>query len=159
MKRYTLCAMLCLVLCIALFPACLGEEASSSEQFLSGLSQAWDGLLGMAADTGKDVSEWAEETGIADQVRDTAQDISEWADNFGLTKWAKSMWEDALSLYEESGAVEWVETASGEVRDLVEENRPAVESWFQEVGKGAAMVWDRMLHPNRPAEESPDIGH
>ena len=60
-----------LILCLLLSPVCLAE--SSADQFLSGLSDAWNGLVGMVSDAGNSISQWAEDSGIAPWIRGAAE--------------------------------------------------------------------------------------
>ena len=86
----------------------LTAQPSHADEFLSGLSQAWDGLRGMTEDAGESVSAWAEESGV--------------------TAWADTALSDMQSWAEDSGLTEWAENVSAETRKLIEKNFPAFET-------------------------------
>ena len=56
MKR-KIAVVIAFCLCLSVLAAGLAE-GSHADDFLGGLSKAWDGLLGMASDAGKAVSDW-----------------------------------------------------------------------------------------------------
>ena len=66
-----------LILCIALSPACLGEEEpkSSADEFLDNLSKTWDSFVNMANDAGQGVSDWADKNGVTEWTSEASKNI------------------------------------------------------------------------------------
>ena len=116
-----------LIVCMILVPVSLAES-THTDDFLSGLSQAWGGLLGMAEDAGKSISAWADESGVTGALEDAGKSINAWADESGVTAWANTALSDLQTWANDSGFNEWAENVSTETQKLIDENRPAVEA-------------------------------
>ncbi len=142
MKRFALV----LALCFALFPVCRAE-ASSTDRFLSSLSETWDSFLGMAEDAGKGVSRWAE---------GALEDLSDWYGESGVAEWAQGALADLNSWYELSVVGQWTRDAAEDIRSFVEENRPAVEAWLEGAGEEVRRAWDTLTHPQARTREEVD---
>ncbi len=140
-----------LILCLLLSPACLAE--SSTDQFLSGLSDAWNGLVGMVGDAGDSVSQWAEDSGVAPWLRGAADDISKWASENGLTDWANGALNEVTNWFNESGIAEWTAGASRDIQAFIDENGPAVEAWLNEAGQEVRRAWDTLVSPGQHTQE------
>ena len=136
-----------LILCLLLSPACVAE--SSADQFLSGLSDAWNGLLGMVGDAGNDVAQWAEDSGVAPWIRGAADDISAWAQENGLTDWANDALDEVKSWFDESGIPEWTAGASRDIQAFIDENRSGVEAWLNAAGEEVRRAWDTLVNPTQ----------
>ena len=140
-----------LILCLLLSPACLAE--SSADQFLSGLSDTWNGFLGMVNDAGNSVSQWAEDSGVAPWVRGAADDIAKWARESGLTDWAGGALDEVNRWFRDSGIAEWTEGASRDIQAFIEENRPGVEAWLNEAGQEVRRAWDTLVNADQHTED------
>lgn len=148
-----------LIACMILVPVSLAES-SHTDDFLSGLSQAWGGLLGMAEDAGKSISSWADESGVTGALEDAGKSISAWADDSGVTAWANTALSDLQTWANDSGFNEWAENVSAETQKLIDENRPAVEAWLEQTGQEARNAWDTLMnagdHTQEEVEEALD---
>ena len=145
--------LLILVFCLALAPVGVAED-SSTDRFLSSLSDTWDSFLDMADDAGKGVSRWAEDAGVTDFTRDTVDGITAWAQDSGLTEWTRGAVSDISAWLEDSGIAQWTDEAAGEIRRMYEENRPEVEAWLNQAGEEVRRAWDALLYPeDHTAEE------
>ena len=140
-----------LILCLLLSPACLAE--SSADQFLSGLSDAWNGLVGMVSDAGNSISQWAEDSGIAPWARGAADDISKWAQENGLTDWANGALDEVNRWFADSGIAEWTAGASRDIQAFIDENRPGVEAWLNAAGEEVQRAWDTLVNPGQHTQE------
>lgn len=140
MKRIALI----LALCVALSPACLAET-SSTDRFLSSLSETWDAFLGMAEDAGNGVSRWVEESGVVEWAEGAVNDLSAWAAENGLNDWAENTLTALKTWFDESGLAEWTAQTSEEVQAFVEENRATIEAWLAEAGDQVRSAWDTLL--------------
>ena len=148
MKRIVSIIMICLILS----PACFAET-SSTDRFLSNLSETWDSFLDMASDFGKGVSSWAEESGVNEWLGNTASDVSAWTKEVGLTDWADSTLKELNTWFEESGISEWAAGTSQEIQTFIEQNRPAVEAWLAEAGQEVRKAWDTLVNADAHTEE------
>lgn len=141
-----------LILCLLLSPACLAEQ-SPADEFFGGLAQAWDGLRGMAAEAGEAVSDWANETGVADWAEGAAEDVSAWLNDTGITGWAEGAARDIADWFEQSGITEWTESAAQDIQAFIDENGPAVEAWLAQAGEDVQAAWNTLVHPDEHTEE------
>ena len=122
-------------LCLSVLAAGLAE-GSHADDFLGGLSKAWDGLLGMASDAGKAVSDWANETGVTEWAENAARDVTNWAN--------------------ESGVTEWAEGAADDIQTFARDNGPAIGAWFSQAGENIGKALDSLVNPNgNRAKEAP----
>lgn len=137
-----------LVFGMVLSPACLAET-SSADRFLSNLSDTWDSFLDMTGDAWQDVTDWAEESGVADWVEGATQSASEWARENGLTDWANDALQSIGAWYQASGISEWSAEASQRIQVYIEENRPAIEAWLAEAGQEVREAWNTLVNPDR----------
>ena len=140
-----ICAM---VLCAILSPACLAE-ASSTDRFLSNLSDTWDAFLDMAEDAGKGISKWAGESGVTEWAESRARDIAAWAKESGLTDWAANAHDAVTTWFDETGIAGWAEGTSREIQTFIEENRPAIEAWLAEAGQDVREAWATLVNADR----------
>lgn len=140
-----------IIICLALSSVCLAET-SHADDFLSGISQAWDGLLGMASDAGQAVSDWANESGVTEWMEGASRDISAWADDSGLTEWANAAAQEVSDWFRSSGITEWAEGASADLRAFIEENGPAVEAWLDQAGDDVKSAWDTLVNAEQHTE-------
>lgn len=136
-----------LIVCLMLSPAALAQT-SSTDRFLSGLSQTWNAFLDMAGDAGRDASRWAEESGITGWVDGAASDISAWAKESGLTDWAETTLTNLTGWLDESGIAGWAEDTSRNLQAFIDENRPAIEAWLAGAGEEVRHAWDTLVNPN-----------
>ena len=141
-----------LIVCMILVPVSLAES-THTDDFLSGLSQAWGGLLGMAEDAGKSISSWADESGVTGALEDAGKSINAWADESGVTAWANTALSDLQTWANDSGFNEWAENVSTETQKLIDENRPAVEAWLEQTGQEARNAWDTLLNAEDHTQE------
>jgi len=145
-----------LVLVLLFSPAAFAEEPAPShmDDFLSGLSQAWNGLVGMAGDVGQSLSDWADASGVTAWLEDTASDISAWADDSGLAEWANTTLSTVQAWADDSGLADWAANVSARAQKFVEENRPAMEAWLAHAGEEARHAWDTLMsaETHTPAE-------
>ena len=143
---------LILVLAMVLSPVCIAET-SSTERFLSSLSQTWDSFLDMAGDAGNSVLDWVEESGVQEWVDDRLDHLSAWAEENGLTDWARGTLDKLTSWFDESGIKEWASETSRDFRAFVDENRPAIEAWLDEAGEEVQRAWDTLLNAGQHTSE------
>lgn len=149
-----------LILCIALSPACLGEEEpkSSADEFLDNLSKTWDSFVNMANDAGQSVSDWADKNGVTEWAQGAVDDLTAWAQESGLTDWADATLKDITAWFDESGVAEWTAETSKNVQTFVEENKPAIEAWLNAAGEEVAHAWDTLVnadqHTRQEVEEA-----
>ena len=141
MKR--ICVIL--ILCLLFSPAALAES-THADDFFSGLSQAWDGLVGMAQDAGQAVSDWANESGVTAWLEGAARDVSAWAQDIGLTAWADGALKDISAWADDSGLTAWADEISAQAQALYEENRPAVEAWLNQAGEEVTRAWNTLVN-------------
>ena len=138
---------LILILCVFLSPACLAET-SHAEDFMTNLSRTWDSFLGMASDAGEVVTDWANDSGIADWASGALQDISDWAEGSGLTEWANGALRDISDWVDDAGIVDWAREAAAQLKAFAEENGPAVEAWLARAGEDVRSAWDTLVDPD-----------
>ena len=143
--------VLAFVLCLLLSSVCLAE--SSTDRFLSNLSDTWNSFLDMAGDVGKQAEEWANESGVTQWVGDRANDVAAWAKESGLTDWANDTLGQLSAWYEGSGIAEWAEGTSREIQTYIQENRPAVEAWLSEAGQEVQRAWDTLVNADQHTQE------
>ena len=135
MKR-KIAVVIAFCLCLSVLAAGLAE-GSHADDFLGGLSKAWDGLLGMASDAGKAVSDWANETGVTEWAENAARDVTNWAN--------------------ESGVTEWAEGAADDIQTFARDNGPAIGAWFSQAGENIGKALDSLVNPNgNRAKEAPE---
>lgn len=132
-----------LILCVMLVPAGMAE--SSTDRFLSSLSDTWDSFLDMAEDAGRGAARWAEESGVTEWAEGKANDIAAWAKANGLTDWARETIGDLTAWFDKTGITEWATGASQEFHAFIEENRPAIEAWLKEAGQEVREAWDTLV--------------
>ena len=152
MKKYSILAIV-LALTLVSFASAESDLRSSTDRFLSNLSDTWDSFLDMADDAGKSVSGWAEESGVTDWIDEKVGDISAWAKENGLTEWAQNSLDELSALLDESGLSEWAAEKAQDLRAFVEENRPAVEAWLIEAGGEVREAWDILMDAGRYTTE------
>jgi len=136
-----------LILVLLFSPAAFAEEptASHADEFLTGLSQAWSGLVGMAEDARQSLADWADASGIKIWMEDTANSISAWAIDSGLTEWANTALSNVQSWADDSGLAEWASNISAQAQQYIEDNRPAVEAWLAQAGEEVNRAWNTLL--------------
>ena len=145
--------MICvLVICLMLSSACIAEQ-SSTDRFLSGLSDTWGAFLDMAQDAGNGVSRWAEESGVTGWIEGAVGDVTAWADDNGLTDWAKGALNDVQTWFDDTGITDWANGTSREIQAFIDENRPAVEAWLAQAGQDVRAAWDTLVEPDGHTEE------
>lgn len=137
-----------IIICLVLSSVCLAE-ASHTDDFLSGLSQAWDGFLGMASDAGQAVSDWANESGVTEWMEGASRDISAWADDSGLTEWANTASKDISDWFQSTGITEWAEGAPADLKAFIEENGPEVEAWLNRAGEDVRNAWETLMNAEK----------
>ena len=115
-------------------------ETSHTGDFLAGLSQAWDGLLGMASDAGQAVSDWADKSGVTEWMEGASRDISAWANTAS---------KDISDWFQSSGITEWAEGASADLNAFIEENGPEVEAWLNQAGDDIRSAWDTLVNADQ----------
>lgn len=147
MKRIALALAFCLLLSSA------GLAESSTDRFLSNLSDTWNSFVDMVGDAGKQAEEWANETGVTQWVGDRANDVATWAKDSGLTDWANDALGQMSAWYEGSGIAEWAEGTSREIQAYIEENRPAVEAWLTEAGQEVQRAWDTLVNADQHTQK------
>lgn len=143
MKRIALI----LALCLSLSPVCIAE--SSTDRFLSDLSDTWGSFLDMVGDAGKGISEWAEESGVTEWVEGKVDDLAAWAKENGLADWANDTLGQLTTWFDETGISEWATDTSRKMQAFVEENRPAIESWLAEAGQEVREAWDTLVNADQ----------
>ena len=126
-----------------------GAETSHTDEFLSGLSLAWNGFLGMASDAGKAVSDWADASGVTEWMEGASRDISSWANDSGLTDWANTASKDISDWFQSSGITEWAEGASADLKAFIEENGPEVEAWLNQAGDDIRSAWNTLVNADQ----------
>lgn len=147
---------LLLILCLALAPVCLAEpepEPSSTDRFLSSLSETWGAFLDMAGDAGKGVSKWADESGVTEWVDGAVGDISAWAKENGLTDWVSLTLDNLSAWFEESGITEWASGTTQEIQAYIDENLPAIDAWLAEAGQEVRQAWDTLMNAGEHSQE------
>ncbi|MBQ3270959.1 MAG: hypothetical protein IJH09_13690 [Clostridia bacterium] len=155
MKR-KIAVVIAFCLCLSVLAAGLAE-GSHADDFLGGLSKAWDGLLGMASDAGKAVSDWANETGVTEWAENAAQDVTNWANESGVTEWAENAARDVTNWANESGVTEWAEGAADDIQTFARDNGPAIGAWFSQAGENIGKALDSLVNPNgNQAKEAPE---
>lgn len=127
-----------LILFITVLPVCKAE--SSTDRFLSSLSDTWNAFLDMAEDAGKGAAKWGEEK---------VSDIAAWARENGLTDWAQQTLNDLTAWFDEAGISDWASDTSREVQSFIEDNRPAIEAWLTEAGQSVREAWDTLVNPDQ----------
>jgi len=135
---------------LAFSPVCLAET-SHTDDFLSGLSQAWDGLRGMASDAGQAASEWANDSGVTEWVEGAASDVSAWFQDFDLSAWIGDAGKSISTWFNDAGA--WTEEAAAKLQAFVEENEPAVEAWLNQAGEDVRNAWETLTNPDAHTKE------
>ena len=143
---------LILILCLILSPAALAE-ASHADDFIDGLTHAWNGLVGMTQDAADGVSAWADESGVTAWVQGAVSDVAAWADANGVTAWAQGALNDLSAWADDSGFNEWAQNVSQQVQAIIDENGPAVEAWLKSAGEEVNRAWDTLTHAERHTEE------
>ena len=152
MKKKSILILVFLLMLLS-FAFAESEPQSSTDRFLSNLSDTWDSFLDMAGDAGNRVSGWMEESGVTDWVENKIGDISAWAKENGLTDWAENALNDLATLVDESEITEWATEQAQEIRAYIDENRPAVEAWLEEAGKEVRNAWDILMDAGRYSAE------
>ena len=136
-----------LILFAMLVPICKAE--SSTDRFLSQISDTWDSFLDMAKDAGKGAAKWAEESGVTEWAEGKANDIAVWAKENGLTDWAQETLSDLTTWFDETGITEWASNTSQEFQTFIEKNRPAIEAWLTEAGHEVREAWDTLVNADQ----------
>ena len=136
------CIITVLILCVMLVPICKAE--SSTERFLSNLSDTWDSFLDMAEDAGKDATKWAEGSGVTEWAKGKANDIAVWAKENGLTDWAQETLSDLTAWFDETEITGWASNTSQEFQVFIEENRPAIKPASQRQDRKCARLGIRL---------------
>ena len=139
------------ILCLILVPVCNAE--SSTDRFLSNLSDTWDSFLNMAEDAGKGVAQWVKDTGVTEWVEGKANDIAAWAKENGLTDWAQETLSNLTTWFDETGITEWATSTTQEFQTFIEENGPAIEAWLTEAGQEVRGAWDTLVNAGQHTEQ------
>lgn len=139
-----------LVLCFLLASAALAEASSPADDFYAGLSQAWNGLLGMADEAGQAASDWMDESGVKEWAEGAANDVSAWFQEAGLTEWADGAIGDISAWFEGAGA--WTQETAANLQAFIDENKPAVEAWLVQAGEDVKSAWDTLTNPDGHTE-------
>lgn len=129
-----------LSLCLMLAPVAVAES-SPVDDFFAGLSQARDGLIGMAGDAAQSVTQWADESGVSKWLGSTVDSVSAWAKESGVTEWAQSALNDAAVWADSTGMTQWAQDIEAQMKTMMEENGPAVEAWLKEAGEEVNRAW------------------
>ena len=124
---------LILILCLILSPAALAE-ASHADDFIDGLTHAWNGLVGM--------------------TQDAADGISAWADDSGFNEWAQNVSQQVQAIIDENGpAVEaWLKSAGEEVRRAWDTLTHAEQHTEEEVKDALETVAEAGVPTAEPAQ-------
>jgi hypothetical protein len=151
------CIITVLILCVMLVPICKAE--SSTERFLSNLSDTWDSFLDMAEDAGKDATKWAEGSGVTEWAKGKANDIAVWAKENGLTDWAQETLSDLTAWFDETEITGWASNTSQEFQVFIEENRPAIEACLTEAGQEVREAWDTLVNADQHTEQEMEAAY
>ena len=143
MKRIVLIPALLLALSTAAL-----AEASAADDFFTNLSKTWDSFLLMTEEAGQSVSNWAEESGLRVWTEDAISDVSAWLEGSGLTEWAGHALSEINGWIEESGIRDWTDQTAEALKTFIDENRPAVEAWLQQVGQEVEDAWNTLAYPD-----------
>ena len=137
-----------LVLCLMLSPGA-SAESTHADDFITGLSKARDGLIGMAGDAANSVTQWANDTGVSDWMQKTAGSVTDWAKESGLTDWAQGALKDVTVWADDSGFTKWAQDVSAQVKAMVEENGPAVDAWLKAAGEEVNRAWTTLSNADQ----------
>ena len=140
------CIITVLILCVMLVPICKAE--SSTERFLSNLSDTWDSFLDMAEDAGKDATKWAEGSGVTEWAKGKANDIAVWAKENGLTDWAQETLSDLTAWFDETEITGWASNT-----------RPAIEACLTEAGQEVREAWDTLVNADQHTEQEMEAAY
>lgn len=151
-KHVSLILALALALGALLSPAALAE-ATHADDFFSGLSQAWNGLVGMAEDAGQAASDWANESGVAAWIEDARSDIAAWADDSGLTAWVQGALSDIAAWSDDSGFTDWTQYISSNVEAFVYENGPEIQKWLENASDEVKNAWYTLVNATEHSQE------
>lgn len=144
MKRIALI----LTLFLTLSPACLAQ-GSHLDDFLSGVSQSFSALQGMASDAGQAVTDWANDSGVAEWAEGAARDIYAWASDSGLVEWAQGALDDITAWADDNGLTD----LAHEVQAFIEDNGPAVEAWLAQAGEDVRQAWDTLVNADEHTQQ------
>ena len=87
--------------------------SAAASVFATDASKAWDSFLVLAGEAGQSLSGMINDNGLVDGIKDTAENIGKWAGD-----------------------------TAQQVQNTIEENRPAIESWVEDVKDRANESWD-----------------
>ena len=147
MKRIVLILILTLSL-----SAVARAETSSTDELLENLSKTWNSFVKVAEENSKNISEWAEKSGVKAWAEGAIDDVSAWIAGSGFSEWAEgalsklSAWADAY------GFSEWAEQASGSLQAFIDENGPAIEAWLQQASQEVTTAWNTLVNPSAYSE-------
>lgn len=137
-----------LSLCLMLAPGALAES-SPVDDFFAGLSQARDGLMGMATDAAQGVTQWADESGVSKWLGNTVDGLNAWAKDSGAAEWAQSALNDAAAWADSTGVTQWAQDIEAQMKTMMKENGPAVEAWLKEAGEEVNRAWNILSHADQ----------
>lgn len=147
MKRRILILALCLLL-----GASGLAEASSADDFFANLGKTWDSFVAMTDEAANSVSAWADESGVTAWFDEAGRNLSDWFGGSGLGEWAGQALGGLQTWANDTGLAQWAENVAAETEKLVEQNRPAVESWLNQAGEDVKRAWDTLVNAGQHSQ-------
>ena len=142
-----------LVLALFVFLASSSLAESASDDFFNNLSKTWGSFLNLVEETGENVSEWADQSGLTQQAESIFNDITLWAKEAGISDFAEMAEQKLDLIFEESGIKAFTAEASKELQAFMDENGPLVNQWLAEAGDEISKSWDMLIHPEGHSEK------
>ncbi len=143
MKRIAL--ILILTLTLSLFTTALAET-SSTDELLENLSKTWNSLVKVAEEKSKDISEWAEKSGVKEWAEGAISDVNAWLEGSGLSDWAEYTLSELTAWADAYGLNEWAEQAGDSLQAFIEANGPAIEAWLQQASQEVTDAWNTLVN-------------
>jgi len=141
MKRIVLILMLALSLSSAAL-----AETSSTDELLDNLSKTWNSFVKVAGEKGRDISEWAEKSGVKQWAEGAIDDVNAWIEGSGLSDWAQDTLSELTSWADAYGISEWAGQARDSLQAFIDENGPAIEAWLQQASQEVTDAWNTLVN-------------
>lgn len=137
--------ILILILSLSLSTTVLAES-SSTDELLENLSKTWNSLVKVAEENSKNISDWAEKSGVKEWAEGAIDDVNAWIAGSGLSQWAEGALSELSAWADAYGFSEWAEQAGSSLQAFIDENGPAIEAWLQQASQEVTDAWNTLVN-------------
>ncbi len=137
--------VLILILMLSLSTAALAET-STTDELLENLSKTWNSFVKVAEEKGRDISQWAEKSGVKEWAEGAIDDANAWVKGSGLSDWAQDTLSELTAWADAYGISEWAGQTHDSLQAFIDENGPAIEAWLQQASQEVTEAWNTLVN-------------